>query len=221
MLFYLIRHAQSENNAKPEHERVHDPGITEIGQAQAAKVANRICAEIPFDVLITSAFRRALLTSDAIAKATTKTPQIVVDVHESGGCYSGWEEGKEVGMPGMNHDEIATEFSPIDIPNELGSEGWWQSRRKESDDQLVQRAKRMTEYFATRIEQEQKTLACVSHADFIAQFLRTALGDKEIPEPEKLGLKNTGISCLQWDGDSWSGKWINCDKHLSGELVTE
>ena len=35
MELYLIRHAQSQNNALPEEQRVEDPGLTELGNQQA------------------------------------------------------------------------------------------------------------------------------------------------------------------------------------------
>ena len=35
MQLYLIRHAESENNARPEHDRVEDPSITTLGRRQA------------------------------------------------------------------------------------------------------------------------------------------------------------------------------------------
>ena len=43
MRLYLIRHAQSENNARPEHERVEDPGLTELG---ARQIDHLVAAEL-------------------------------------------------------------------------------------------------------------------------------------------------------------------------------
>ena len=221
MRFYLVRHAQSENNARPESERQHDPAITSIGAVQARNVAQRIASEVEFDQLITSGFRRALMTCEAIAKTTGKTPEVVVDIHESGGCYAGWMLGELVGMPGMSAEEINEQFGPIKIPQELGSKGWWNSRPYEVYSQLVARAERVSDYFSSRIDAEQKVMLCVSHADFIAQFLKVAIGEAVLDDPNFYRLKNTGLTCLDWDGKKWSSVFINSDSHLSTEIVTE
>ena len=36
---YLIRHGQSENNARPEHLRVEDAELTDLGHQQAEQLA--------------------------------------------------------------------------------------------------------------------------------------------------------------------------------------
>ena len=78
MKLYLIRHAQSENNAKPESERVPDPGITELGIRQAKLLGERF-SDMGIEVLVSSAFRRALLTAEAIVERVSKMPEVQVD----------------------------------------------------------------------------------------------------------------------------------------------
>ena len=46
MRLFLIRHAQSENNAKPDHLRIEDPGLTELGQRPTLDLANPFSGEI-------------------------------------------------------------------------------------------------------------------------------------------------------------------------------
>ena len=62
MNLYLIRHGQSENNALDESLRVHDPGLTETGLTQVEYLGKWFSVR-PLDVLVTSPFRRALLTT--------------------------------------------------------------------------------------------------------------------------------------------------------------
>lgn len=62
MELYLIRHGQSENNARPEHLRVEDALLTELGHQQAGLAAEWI-KTIGLDRLFSSPFRRALQTA--------------------------------------------------------------------------------------------------------------------------------------------------------------
>jgi len=43
---YLVRHGESYNNAVPMAQRVCDPPLTELGQKQAAKLAERIHQDV-------------------------------------------------------------------------------------------------------------------------------------------------------------------------------
>ena len=83
MHLYLIRHGQSENNALEESLRVKDPGLTEAGLTQVDYLGKWFSGR-PLDVLITSPFRRALLTTVPIAKATGLTPIVRTAIHEVG-----------------------------------------------------------------------------------------------------------------------------------------
>ena len=85
MQLFLIRHAQSQNNALPEEQRVEDPGLTELGHRQAELLADWVPA-LNLTRLITSPFRRTLLTTEPIRRATSLIPEVRVDLHEQGGC---------------------------------------------------------------------------------------------------------------------------------------
>ena len=65
MELYLIRHAQSLNNALPEEQRVEDPGLTELGLQQADCLGKWI-GTLALTKVITSPFRRALETAKRI-----------------------------------------------------------------------------------------------------------------------------------------------------------
>ncbi|MYI99442.1 MAG: histidine phosphatase family protein, partial [Gemmatimonadetes bacterium] len=42
MELYIIRHAESENNARPQEERTDDPSLSALGYRQAEYLVNRI-----------------------------------------------------------------------------------------------------------------------------------------------------------------------------------
>ena len=85
---YLIRHAESENNAKPPYERVCDPGLTRRGHIQAEHLANWLRG-VPLDRLITSPFRRTLETTRHLLREKAVPVEIWHNVFENGGCYHG------------------------------------------------------------------------------------------------------------------------------------
>ena len=98
MELYLIRHAQSENNAQPEEQRVEDPALTAMGRRQAGLLADWITS-LNLTRLITSPFLRTLETTEAIRQATRLTPEVRVQLHEQGGCYRGYGPDGREGRP--------------------------------------------------------------------------------------------------------------------------
>ena len=47
---YLVRHGESANNALPNHQRVADPSLTELGQKQAHNLAAHYSDFGPIDL---------------------------------------------------------------------------------------------------------------------------------------------------------------------------
>ncbi len=85
---YLVRHAQSRNNAQPVELRVEDPALTDLGHEQARRLAERV-TRLRLTKLFTSPFRRALQTAEHVRLATGLIPEVRIDLHEKGGCVSG------------------------------------------------------------------------------------------------------------------------------------
>lgn len=108
---YLIRHAESENNAKPVHERVPDPGLTRYGRLQADCLAEWM-QTLPLDVLVSSPFRRTLATALPILARRKFPVQVWHDIFENGGCYHGHDPASFVGAAGMNREQIESFLVP-------------------------------------------------------------------------------------------------------------
>ena len=121
MRLYLIRHAESQNNALPESQRVEDPGITELGYRQARHLAERVSG-LGLTKLFTSPFLRTLQTTSPIYEATRLTPNVRVALHEEGGCYSGYTPENMAGRPGMGRSDIEREFPGFIVSAGIG--GW-------------------------------------------------------------------------------------------------
>ena len=99
MELYLIRHAQSLNNALSSQDRVEDPPLTEIGQRQCDHLAKWI-PSLKLTRLVTSPFLRTLQTADHIGRSVRLAPEVRIELHEQGGCVSGPTREFFVGRPG-------------------------------------------------------------------------------------------------------------------------
>ncbi len=115
MELYIIRHAQSTNNAlKNPRFRINDPALTALGHQQAELVAQHLADGVNLEMtvgisdedthvnrrrgykltrLYCSAMHRAMLTANHIGQATGLTPEIWLDIHEAGGIFDGYPDG--------------------------------------------------------------------------------------------------------------------------------
>ena len=213
MELFLIRHAQSLNNAEPESRRVEDPGLTDVGHAQARHLADWIGA-LELTRLITSPFRRTLMTTAAILHATGIEPQVRAAIHEQGGCYRGHVPGELVGRPGMTRSEIEQEFPAFDVENEIDGTGWWKSQPYETLSQAASRAAQVIEQTRQEFAHTDERVAYVTHADFkrllLEQFHNELLDTPRNVSVTKILLTPTGANLADY----------NRVGHLPAELVT-
>lgn len=219
MQLYLIRHAESENNARPRHARVEDPSITPVGRLQTDALA-RWLAMMPTDVMLTSPFRRTLQTCrQLLQSASPRAVQVWHDVFESGGCYSGYDDIGCQGRPGLARAAIIDELPGALVDKSIGDDGWWGGRDKETDEQTRQRAVDVLNRLQDTFGIGQPRVVAVLHADFIRELLRQML--QPVADPTRFGtLRNTGITKLDFDGTRWQLDWLNSVSHLPPRLIT-
>lgn len=112
MIVYVIRHAQSENNALAvatieNAQRASDPGLTQRGLEQCARLRERMTVtretttaaatargDDARDVEVySSPMRRCLMTTDAVARGLGVRFRVRGDLHEHGGCFRGARGG--------------------------------------------------------------------------------------------------------------------------------
>lgn len=213
MRLYLIRHAESQNNALPESQRVEDPGITELGYRQARHLAERV-GGLGLTKLFTSPFLRTLQTTSPIYEATKLTPNVRVALHEEGGCYSGHTPENMAGRPGMGRSDIEREFPGFIVSAELGDGGWWTSALHESHELASRRAARLFQRTVDEFSDTDEQVAFVMHADIKMLFLRQF-------HSEPLDLpSNTSITAIQITAGDCRLVDYNCVRHLPDELVS-
>jgi 2,3-bisphosphoglycerate-dependent phosphoglycerate mutase len=245
MQLLLIRHAESENNAKPVHARVCDPSITARGRLQA-DCLGKWMSGLAIDQMITSPFLRTLETTRFVLKHAHVAPRrypisVWHDVFENGGCYHGHHEKNFRGAEGLGRKAIHSFFQeiieqfpdleppPLTVDNEIQDTGWWGGKDRETSDQMQARSRsvirRFENTFAPHPNSEQgphatdPVVVLIAHADFLREMLSQMLADTV--EMDSIGpIPNTSVTSLQWSTTGWKLNSLNSVTHLPPRLVT-
>ena len=212
---FVIRHAQSANNALPVQERVSDPGLTPLGHLQAMQLACRFRA-IPLQAIYCSAFLRSLETTRYLAAAQGLLPHVQWDLFEQGGCYAGFEEGAYLPQPGLGYSAIQLMYPGWRIDPRIAEEDWWARHPYESWTEAKQRAADLAHWLETLTHNLSGDIALVIHADF-KSLLLTALLDDFTATMEPW---NTSVTSLVRKEAGWEMEQFNATDHLVPELVT-
>lgn len=244
MEVYLIRHAQSYNNAVGEENRVEDPPLTEVGQQQAAILAEYFRTQTNIDAIVThntdsdtrheradfgithlytSAMRRSLQTSLPLSKALGLTPYIWLETHEIGGIYLE-KDGTVSGFGGMKRADVERDFAGYVIPDDLTEAGWWNPEHgQENRIDGLARALRVADALRKRAQQEEHTqerIALVSHGGFLDKLMK-AFTERLPGDGYFQWLYNTSITRVDISIDGFIlMRYTNRIGHLPPELVT-
>jgi 2,3-bisphosphoglycerate-dependent phosphoglycerate mutase len=220
MQLFLIRHAESENNAKPAHQREHDPPITAVGRLQAQHLSDWV-KSLRIDTLICSPVRRSLQTTRFISDVTGHHVHVWADVFEEGGIYFGHGPDATAGGPGLTRSDVIAHIGePADstVDESITDQGWW-GRDRETPEQAIVRAASVTKRIVQTYGHTEQTVALVIHADFKRRLIGQILTGSV--DPQRLGaLRNTGITKLDYDGQGWHLDWFNSVSHLPVRLIT-
>ncbi len=241
MELYIIRHAQSVNNAlTDQRDRVKDPALTELGEKQAEIVAKHLIDGINPEYvkgsspeatgsqnrrgygltrLYCSAMYRALQTAQPIGEALGLRPEVWVDIHEHGGIFldHGEPEGP-VGYPGKSRSEILAEFPNYQLPDTVTEEGWWWGGYEEWP-MCHGRAIKVARQLHRWAEGEER-IGMVSHGGFIDALLKALFN--HLPDPRLFFYHyNTAITRIDFRHDGRLGiRCLNRIDHLPAELIS-
>lgn len=213
MDLFLIRHAQSQNNARPAPQRVADPGITQIGSRQAERLAPAI-EDLGLTHIFTSPFLRTLQTAAVLQQRTSLTPQVKTELHEVGGCYHGHLPEQKTGAPGMNCEQINEAFPDFEIVSDIHSTGWWGSKPFEDSAMASVRAGELLCWTQEKFGHTDERIAFVTHAD-IKELILEQVHNGPLP-----CAFNTAVTEVQIATDAWRLVEHNCVAHLPLELHT-
>lgn len=244
MKLFIIRHAQSFNNALPPEretfERVCDPPLTELGQRQAQLVAEHLATGKNPELshwtsveatashnrrgynltkLYCSAMHRALQTAQPIAQALGLTPEVWLDIHEHGGIYLDYpDERGVVSYPGQTRSQILAEFPNYVLPETITEEGWW-TGGQEDWPACHGRAIKVAAALRAQAASEER-IAIVSHGGFIDALIKALL--YQSPSIHMFYYKfNTAISRIDFrENGRIDFRYWNWVDHLPQELIT-
>jgi len=205
---WLVRHAQSQNNALVESQRQSDPPLTELGAWQAQNLADHLLPKLAeFQHLSVSGFRRALQTAAPLGVGATPQPfRIWLDVHEVGGCYAGHAGQPLEPRPGLSVEEIRQQFPWAIPPASWTTGGWNRLPSHETMADAIPRADRVAEMLrqaarsaatggAAPIDANARPKwLIVSHGEFIALLLSRLLTGHDDYFVRPRSLYNTSIT---------------------------
>jgi 2,3-bisphosphoglycerate-dependent phosphoglycerate mutase len=240
MELYIIRHAQSTNNALiDQRTRVADPPLTELGQHQAQLLARYLAtttdpADLPaitmgqrrngrrgpgyhIDRLYCSPMWRSLQTIQPIADALGLKPEIWVPIHEVGGIFLEDETGI-VGYGGKTRSELLATFPGYAIPGEITEAGWWTGGLEEELARDLRAIRVATQLHGWAASDER--IAIVSHGGFINRLLKVLFN---LPTGRLVFYEhyNTAVTRIVFNADGHlTANYINRVDHLPPDMLT-
>ena len=246
MKLYLIRHAESANNAiyssnGDEDGRSPDPEITEIGHKQAALLGKHLANPVgeprqhPFEKiddhsfglthLYCSLMTLSILTSGYIAETCGLQRVAHPDIFEKGGIYQIQPDRSKQGLPGPGRDYFEQRFPDLVLPNNVSAEGWY-NRPAEAVEPFVKRVKNVVSDIRERHEHTNDVVGMVVHGDFIDQFVNELLNVDRNPHNyakrwvANWAFHNTSISRIDFTDGAHTVLYLNRIDHLPAELIT-
>jgi len=225
MELFLIRHGQSMNNANPGQTRHHDPGLTEIGSAQAERLA-AWGKTAGLTKIVASPFLRALQTAEFLRNQTGAPAEVWVDIHEQGGCCTGPDPLEDLethayqGQPGMTDAEIRAQYPHFQLPVEIDHRGWWQSHPFESMAEARSRAAMVVDRAKNDLAHTDDRIAVVCHGMLKLLVLDTLFGGYVLDENNVDVPYNTSVSRVVMTPSGVELDYYNGVPHLSEELLT-
>lgn len=247
MQLYIIRHAQSVNNALwaetgNGNGRLPDPPITDLGRQQAIHLGQHLLsaqADLPtfdanphqltryqFNHLYSSLMLRAVQTGHILAEALDLPLLAWEIIHEWGGIYEQDEaSGETRGLPGPNRHFFAEQFNRLVLPETLGEVGWW-NRPFEPPENSAGRAASFLQELLVRHGGTDDRVAIVTHGGFYQALMRTLLGSQGsnglFSQPAEIWFRinNTAVTRIDFGNSSIDIAYQNQLHHLPAALIS-
>ena len=243
MELFVIRHAQSANNAlwaanQSDVGRFADPELSDLGEQQARYLARYLATandgspqpnpgnRYGLTHLYSSLMVRAIVTGTHVAEALDLPLGTWELVHEWGGIFDkDPKTGERVGLPGPNRAYFEARFPHLALPDSLGEAGWW-NRPYEAPEEAPARAAQFLEEVIAKHGHTDDRVAIFTHAGFSHALLRTLTQyqrKKELPTGEVVvgfWKNNTGITRLRFTDDSIRVIGVNNISFLPDALIS-
>ena len=157
-------------------------------------------------------------TATPIGQALGLRPEVYVDLHEIGGIYLDYLDGRIESFPGQSRSELAARFPDCLPPETLDEAGWWRGGR-ESEEEALQRASKVADQLRQRAD-ENSRIGLVTHGDFMSHLIKELVG---APQGKEVYLYhcNTAITCVDLSPNARiTLRYTNRIEHLEGSYVT-
>ncbi len=191
----LVRHGETDYNAKRIFQGYGDIPLSDLGRRQAAQVAERL-KNMPVDVFYSSDILRTMQTAEAISQRVTMTPTPCEGLRE-------WHVGDWEGKP-VDEFEAHLEAIGAHVVSYVPEGG---------ESQLQTQARMVAQMEAFTTQHLGQTVLCVSHGRAIDMFARHVLGLDAMREPP-YHITNTSVSIFDWQDDQWHMVTLNEIGHL-------
>ena len=120
-----------------EQSRFYEPELSELGVSDSIKMGQALKkAGVCFDVMFTSAHKRAILSAKCILETFTEVPvHLMLAIHEVGGVYM-----RDKTYPGLSIKQAQDLLPQLTVSDEqaaafgLPDSGWFKSETKETVD---------------------------------------------------------------------------------------
>ncbi|MGC4193222.1 MAG: histidine phosphatase family protein [Thermomicrobiales bacterium] len=198
---YLVRHGQTEGNAKHLFIGSTDIPLDPLGERQAIEVGNRFAA-IPIDVLISSPMLRARQTAAEIARTTGKEPVVVEGLSE---IDFGIVEGLTIAQVLEQFPEMRAKMDDISNVDLQWPEG---ESRVTFNDRVL------TSFLGILERYVNKTVAVVCHGGVIGSFVAQVEGGSP-SDFVKYAVQNCSVTHLEVMPDRTLVHFNNDYSHLA------
>ncbi len=248
MYLYLIRHAQSVNNAgegTPGFQHVADAPLSPLGHQQAAHLAGVMrqhaesdemqaaLAQHPhlpiyrIDELYASPFRRTLQTAKPLSDALDMPVHVMMDIYEYGGIYQRVRDtGAVTTYPGLTRPQMREIVGNCVIPENVTDDGWWTLDVFEPEAAFVERGRRVAIFLKEQAKGAWvgKHIALISHADFTNLLMSTLLHGDTGRNPTRTSFiypYNTSVTRFDFDHTGYPVlRYFSRVDHLPVQMVT-
>jgi 2,3-bisphosphoglycerate-dependent phosphoglycerate mutase len=243
MLFYFIRHAQSENNALwaetgSEQWRNEDPEITDLGVRQAEALADFLAVGNPrggisgngtpplgFDLthIYSSLMVRAIKTGSIVAERVGLPLTGLEQIHERGGIFLKDYTSETVDCkPGKDRAYFEAHYPNFVLPENMVETGWWDRRPVETPEDCQQRAGLFYQALLEKHGGTDDRVAIVSHGGFYNDLMWNLVG-KPTGSRFWFLMYNTAITRIEFrEGKDLEAvvAYQNRVEHLTPDLIT-
>lgn len=205
MKIYLIRHGQTEQNAKKLHQYSHDP-LSEEGIKQAQLLANRLL-NFKIDAILSSPFERTKQTAEIIGQKLNKN----IEYCE---CLREIKRPSEIEGKPIQDEEV------LKIKNLIEHNSYDPSFRYSDEETFFNFKQRAIDVLQMLSERKEESILISTHGQMITMIFCVAVFGDQLTANEYQNLKsvlrlhNSGITVFNYLNDKWNLITWNDIEHL-------